>query len=441
MAVSGRVRALWCVFLCLICLVLFVNLAGPTWDQLDMVISTPFQRQRQNSSDAVPRRSIRHDRFLKTAEKSSPLTAIQRNGTSMFYREQNDSCTEPVTNFVFIKVHKTASASTAVVLLRFAYKHHMIMCYSPRGNARFTLTFPSTEIYKSNCSRWQVFGEHFSFLVHHTVFNKTGMDAIMKPGTGYIGIMREPQSHFRSQFFYRHHHLRYRLKNHPNPLGAFLDNPERYEMKWTKNLTWSGERNNQAFIMGFPPDLLPTQDTRLMDKVIKQLDQWYTFVIINEYYEESLVMLRRKMCWDISDILHSTKRIHEQHDSRKFLPLNHTQLDNHRRIDAVDYRMYEFFNRTFWKSVEEETGKGFWEEVVQFKTLLERVNPYCSTRGQKKEPLLFPAGKWNSPFSVDEGFCAGLDRRPKDWAKMLYHQMTKRDKIWKDFDTAAGRQV
>ncbi|XP_035697068.1 galactose-3-O-sulfotransferase 2-like [Branchiostoma floridae] len=435
MAAASKVKVLWSVFMCLIFLVLYMNLAGPMWpDQLDMAISAPFKKQRHNSSDAVLGRSSRHVEVLTAVEKLSPAeprhVTIHYNGTSSSYREQHDICTRPVTNLVFIKVHKTASASTAVVLLRFAYKHHMTMCYSPRGNKRFTLTFPSTEIYKSNCSRWQVLGDHFNFLVHHTVFNKTAMDRIMKPGTKYIGIMREPQSHFRSQFFYRRHHLRYRLRHHPNPLGAFLDNPEHQERKWSKNRTWSGERNNQAFIMGFPPHLLNTQDTGLMDDVIKQLGQSYTFVIINEYYEESLVMLRRKLCWDMSDILHSTKKIHEQHNPKKYIPLTDKQLENHKRINAVDYRMYDFFNRTFWESVEEEAGRGFWEEVTYFRYLVERVNKYCLA-SQDSEPLNVPISKWNNAFSVNEMFCKGLNRKPKDWAKKLFYQMTRRDKIWK----------
>ncbi|XP_078696413.1 galactose-3-O-sulfotransferase 2-like [Branchiostoma floridae x Branchiostoma belcheri] len=379
-------------------------------------------------SDAVFGRSRRF--LTATAENLSSLTSelgtMQRNGTSLSYR---DSCTKPVTNFVFIKVHKTASASTAVILLRFAYKHHMIMCFSPKKNIRFALTFPSTEIYKTNCTRWPLFGDHFNFLVHHTVFNKTAMDRVMKPGTKYIGIMREPQSHFRSQFFYRRKAVRYGLMRNWNPLGAFLDNPEHYEQKWTRNLSWSGERNNQAFTMGFPPDLLATRDTMLMDNVIKQLGQSYTFVIINEYYEESLVMLRRRLCWGLSDILHSNKKIHEQDKPKKYIPFTDKQLENHRRINAIDYRMYNFFNRTFWKGVEEETGRGFWDEVTQFKMLLKRVNTYCSKVGNK-DSLLIPAGTWNEPFSVNKKFCAGLEWKPPKWAMELFQEMMH-DKIWK----------
>ncbi|XP_066297011.1 galactose-3-O-sulfotransferase 2-like [Branchiostoma lanceolatum] len=424
MAVRARVKVLWSVFLCLSSLLLVMNFSGAMWGKLDMgtLSLSSWQQQhvhQQNSSDAVLGRG---DRLL-TSELSVP--------------QRNDTCMDPVTNFVFIKVHKTASASTAVVLLRFAYKHHMIMCY-PRtswGIAGFRLTFPSTEIYKSNCSRSKVFGDHFNFLVHHTVFNKTAMDAIMKPGTKYIGIMREPQSHIRSWFFYNRHHRIYKNQGHKNPLGEYLDNPEYFEDLASKRTRRTDigvhDRNKQAFIMGFPPDLLNTQDTGIMDRAIWQLHQWYTFVIISEYYEESLVMLRRKMCWDLYDILHSTKKIHEQHTPKKYIPFTDKQLANHKRINALDYRMYDFFNRTLWKSVEEEErGKGFWEEVAYFKALVERVNTYCLTP-KNERPMEVPSSKWNKPFSVTDGFCKGLSRTPKEWARRLFYQMARRDKIWK----------
>ncbi|XP_078677870.1 galactosylceramide sulfotransferase-like [Branchiostoma floridae x Branchiostoma belcheri] len=414
MAETGKVKFLWRVLLCLITLtllVLCVNLAGPMWDQLDMTTSKYLQKQRQNSSDAE---FGRHDRLLTAAENVTSLPSELRTILS-----SRDSCTKPVTNFVFIKVHKTGSASTAVILIRFAYNHHMIMCYGNRG---MRLTFPRTEIYKSSCARWKEFGDRFNFIVQHTVFNKTAMDRIMRPGTKYIGIMREPLSHFRSQFFFFKDPRRYGLRKSRNPLGAFLDNPERYELKVTKNLTRSRERNKQAFVMGFPPDLLGTQDTRLMDNVIKQLDQWYTFVIINEYYDESLVMLRRKLCWGLFDILHSTKHVNKQHNRKKYVSLTNKQLQNHKRINTIDFRMYDFFNKTFWRSVEEETRKGFWEEVTYFKDVVKRVNTYCSKR-KKEKHLQIPTSKWNKPFSVNGNFCKGLNRDPKVWGRKLFHQM------------------
>ncbi|KAI8517048.1 galactosylceramide sulfotransferase [Branchiostoma belcheri] len=307
----------------------------------------------------------------------------------------NVTCTEPVTNFVFIKVHKTASSSTVVVLLRFAYDHHLVMCYphTSWGIAGFRLTFPSSKIYKSNCSRWQQIGDHFNFLVHHTIFNKTAMDRVMKPGTKYIGIMREPQSHIRSWFFYNRHHRIYKNQGHKNPLGEYLDNPEHFEelAGRRKKRPYVGDRNKQAHELGFPPELLNAEDTDTMDTAIRQLHQSYTFVIISEYYEESLVMLRRKLCWDMYYILHSNKKIHEQHNPKKYIPFTDKQLGNHKRINTIDYRMYNFFNRTFWKTVQEEEERGFWEEVAYFKHLVERVNSYCLT-SDKNNTVEVPIG-------------------------------------------------
>ncbi|XP_019639691.1 PREDICTED: galactose-3-O-sulfotransferase 2-like [Branchiostoma belcheri] len=426
MAETGKVNLLWWVLLCLIILFLLdlnVNFTGQMWDQLDMATSKRLQKQRQNSSDAV---FGGQGRLVTAAENVTSLPSLPSELRTMgqnWSLSSGDSCTKPVTNFVFIKVHKTGSDSTAVILLRFAYNHHMTMCYGTNG---MRLTFPRTEIYKTNCARWKVFENRFNFLVQHTVFNKTLMDRIMTPGTRYIGIMREPLSHFRSQFFYFEKPLRYGLTKSRNPLGDFLDNPERYEheLALTENIGRSRERNKQAYVMGFPPHLLGTQDTRLMDNLIKQLDQWYTFVIISEYYDESLVMLRRRLCWGLFDILHANKKVNKQHNRQEYVPLTVKQLENHRRINTIDLRMYDFFNRTFWRSVEQETRKGFWEEVTYFKEVVKRVNTFCSKRTKEKH-LEIPTSKWNKPFSVNGDFCGGLSRNPKIWAKKLFDQMVQ----------------
>ncbi|KAI8517049.1 hypothetical protein Bbelb_056300 [Branchiostoma belcheri] len=188
MAVAGKVKTLWSVFVCLIFLVLYVNWAGPVWDQLDMPIATPLQKQPRNSSDAVFGRSRRF--LTAAAENLSSLTsehaAMQRNGTSLSYR---DSCIKPVTNFVFIK----GGVVDALIdgLLHSALVPTWFTVEDLKVDAGFSID--STEIYKTNCTRWPLFGDHFNFLVHHTVFNKTAMDRVMKPGTKYIGIMREPR--------------------------------------------------------------------------------------------------------------------------------------------------------------------------------------------------------------------------------------------------------
>ncbi|KAI8517050.1 hypothetical protein Bbelb_056310 [Branchiostoma belcheri] len=251
------------------------------------------------------------------------------------------SCKVPVTNVMFIKAEDTVSEGTARILLRFAYNHHMAICHQT-GADNFLLTH--SRIDASDCQQNE--GKSNTLFMYQPVL----------PGTKYIGIISEPVTSFLLRFFDKHNLKVLGLENHPNPLGAYLDNPEINERSSAKRAPqrYVGQRNKQALQLGFPPDLDKTSDTDIMDTAIKQLNERYTFVIISEYYEESLVMLRRKLCLDMYDILHSINK-----NPKKYIPFTEKQLENHRRINTIDYRMYDFFNKTFWRSVQEEEGRGF----------------------------------------------------------------------------------
>ena len=55
--------------------------------------------------------------------------------------------------------------------------------------------------------------------------------------------------------------------------------------------------NSQAFDLGL--DHSSTKEE--VEAMIEDMDTW-DLVLITEYYDESLVLMKRKMCWELADV-------------------------------------------------------------------------------------------------------------------------------------------
>ncbi|KAI8493653.1 Galactose-3-O-sulfotransferase [Branchiostoma belcheri] len=435
------------VFLTFQAIFLFLTIL---WSHQTTKVSTKHLSDKFLVNNRSELTALGHDGSLPTLPQSSKSDSATReatrgatvgqdgslsklpNNVSYFVTTTDTECnsTSPVTNFVFIKVHKTASGSTFMLLARFGRNHEMTICYpAKRSKAHHKqLSYPSGKLIKKDCN--PAFGRNYTLLIHHSIMNKLAMDSIMQPGTKYIGIMREPLSHFRSIFFWEQRVLRHSK----NPLARFLDMNENFTLGRTK--PFSKHRNFQAHYLGFPTNLMASNDANQLYDTISvsqsgtpppgvecqsrclstvcgyvigwTVASWYSIVLITEYWEESLVLLKRNFCWTLFDILHTTRKLHKLKTRKEHVTLTDKQKDTHRKMSNIDYMMYDYFNNTFWRSVSEE-GPDFWEEVAYYKTLNYEVNQHCNSAGHKQEKV-FSAGKWGQEFTINSSFCKEMQK-------------------------------
>jgi hypothetical protein len=172
-------------------------------------------------------------------------------------------------------------------------------------------------------------------------------------------------------------------------------------------------KNLMAYNLGFPTGFLPGKpdmsgDEEFMQEWISYVSRKFDFVIIVEYFHESLVLLKRKMCWDLRDIVYFSKNIGSysfktEHDQ--------TLVKIYKEWSPVDTRLYEHFNRTFWKEIA-EASSDFHEEVTHYERILSDVSRFCgdAAKGLAKKGSFITAigSQWNKPFDVTEEFCAIL---------------------------------
>ncbi|XP_035691828.1 galactose-3-O-sulfotransferase 3-like [Branchiostoma floridae] len=318
----------------------------------------------------------------------------------------NSSCSKKTT-LVFVKVHKAGGTTVYRLLMTFGLRHHLnfVIPQQTRKNRGHNLGWPRP--LKQGQYLPRIPGEPFHILTNHVVYNREALHDVMPNHTVYMAILREPFSHLKSVMNFYDLPSLYKLPK-KNTMKSFLSRPKFYEKRWRRH------RKDQPFsytnLMSFDMGIDPSSrlDTEYVRGHIKHLDAEFFLVLILEYLDESLVLLKRYMCWDISDIFYTTMNLMSY--DQKIADASEKMRDQHRAWSVADYMLYEHFNRTLWRKIRQE-GEDFWRELNTFRDMKTRVQEFCETSGRSKSArTTFEGSPWSKPFVVDFAFCRLLSK-------------------------------
>ena len=122
---------------------------------------------------------------------------------------------------------------------------------------------------------------------------------------------------------------------------------------------------------------------------IFDLQKRFTLVLIHEYLDESLVLMKRKLCWDTDDVIYLRSAFPQLPSPDITLSLRAKEAFS--KWNKADWMLYEFFNATLWESIRSE--EGFYSEVRNFKDRQKEIGLYCS--GNFKETQSFALAELN----------------------------------------------
>eukprot|EP00058_Branchiostoma_floridae_P021672 XP_002607162.1 hypothetical protein BRAFLDRAFT_68043 [Branchiostoma floridae] len=254
--------------------------------------------------------------------------------------------------------------------------------------------------------------EQYDVLLNHMVYNKTWLRNKFPAETVYISIIREPSSHLRSAMNYYHLPELLKIKS-KNPVQTFLQDPWKYKDLSEAyfdfcNVTWDGTRNFLSFDLGYPTE--GAEDKERARRYISELEADFTLVLLLEHLDESLVLLRRLMCWEVRDVLYDVEGKNNRiYPYKSYIPTAE-ELANLRRWKAVDYLVYDTFNASLWRKIAAQ-GPDFYEELHYFREVRKSVSKFCHTLKRHQQPLIIKASKWSPQFAVNSMYCRGLQTR------------------------------
>lgn len=147
-----------------------------------------------------------------------------------------------------------------------------------------------------------------------------------------------------------------------------------------------------------------------------------------DYFDESLVLLKRLLCWEIDDILYV--KLNERKDNEKATRLSGRVHYNIRRWNKADVLLFNYFNATFWKKVERESS-GFYEDLSAFRERRLKIQKLCFESRTKIELI------WGNKYVKSYSTRNNLNSSAKMLCKNLYQ--IRRQLPWRAPWKAYGR--
>ncbi|XP_019627859.1 PREDICTED: galactose-3-O-sulfotransferase 2-like [Branchiostoma belcheri] len=308
-----------------------------------------------------------------------------------------DPCTQPVTRFMFVKTHRAGSTTVAAILYRFGLTHDLNAVLPSTGDL---LGWPF-EIRPGNYFPLKPGLEH-DVIVDRAVYRPDMFQYFFPNDMIYLGILRHPLDHLQACFSEYDLQKLYNLPT-KQPIQTFLDDPYTWERKLhsqrMKRKPYSFTKNFQAYSFGYSLGL--SEDLERTKRFVDRIVSEFKFVLILEYLDESLVALKREMCWETRDILYANKTCCKVH---RPLQLTDRQSDNHRTFAAADYLLYERFVGILKDKIRQQ-GQDFQDELQDFKEVNKQVQDFCDSKDVVGKKLVLEEAKWHGKIVLDRTTC------------------------------------
>ncbi|XP_061589356.1 galactosylceramide sulfotransferase [Cololabis saira] len=272
----------------------------------------------------------------------------------------------PKVNIMFMKTHKTASSTILNILFRFGEKHELKFAFPDGRNDFF---YPSPFL-RSQVKNYRP-GDCFNIVCNHMRFSHEEVAKLLPPDAMYITILRNPVDLFESSFHYYHRAVPFTWSiSGENKLAEFLNNPLAYYSPEAFNSFYL--KNMLFFDFGFDNNL--EADDPHVIRSIHYLSKRFNLVLIAEYFDESLILLKDLLCWTMEDILYFTL------NARKSSMVS--KLDSRMRAKALqwngaDWKLYQYFNATFWARVETYGRERMEKEVYELRKKNTEMKNIC----------------------------------------------------------------
>lgn len=288
-----------------------------------------------------------------------------------------------------MKTHKTGSSTFLNMLLRFGQKHNLKFAF-PKGRNDFC--YPSR--FKVSYVQDYRPGDCFNIICNHMRFNHHEVAKLLPPDTLYISILRNPADVFESAYHYYHSliPLTWQIGGE-DKLATFLNSPQAFYRSDAISSYYL--RNLLTFDFGLENNL-EADDPRVMTG-IQNLSHHLDYVLLTEYFDESLILLKDLLCWTLEDILYFKLNIRKKSSVSKLSPeLRAKAL----QWNGADWKLYQHFNATFWDRVEAFGRDRMERELKELRRSNDKMKSICIEDGDAVEAKNIQDGRfkpWQPP--------------------------------------------
>ncbi|KAI3383265.1 hypothetical protein SNEBB_010493 [Seison nebaliae] len=246
----------------------------------------------------------------------------------------------------FLKTHKTASSTLQSIFFRYVNKHRMLLALPANSGHMFNYPFAFK---KDTVLPIKIEDKSYDGIILHHVRRRDEINKILGyPNSNIIRVttVRNPIDQFISSFYYYRLDSNFQpnLSDDENLMDILKSFKARSGVKSRATLS-SVRRNHQLFDMGYGSI---HDHSHFLKKIVNEIEKYFDLIIISEYFDVSLVLLKHLMDCSYEDLVYGIKL---KNSKPKPWPSKHLELAKF--LNREDTFAYVQFNKTFWNKVDE----------------------------------------------------------------------------------------
>ncbi|XP_078686462.1 galactose-3-O-sulfotransferase 3-like isoform X2 [Branchiostoma floridae x Branchiostoma belcheri] len=354
------------------------------------------------------------------------LSAQPTNSSTHVAELTPPPCQQPQTNVAFMKVHKCGSTTVQKVFLRYGHKHRLTVAL-PRERDRPSIGTAGVITQRDYLALPRGYPNIFA---HHAIYNRTGFQKLMPKNTKYVAILREPLSRLRSSFKYFKMEryfigLREAAGSKP-PVLTYLEDPKRWDKLYRPStrkdfVDHICNRNCMARDLGLKET--DYENKTAIENFIRNIERDFSLVMILEQFDQSMVLLRRRMCWSVEDIMYDSVQPSKRSNYGKTqYNITDRMRQNFIEHNYADYLLYNHFKEAIARQITKE-GAGFQKELQNYQKTNKVVSKICHSR--VKNPNYVVRSSKGPIFRVDKLFCDQMKTERQRWDPVLRRDYTR----------------
>lgn len=263
---------------------------------------------------------------------------------------------------LFLKTHKTGGSAVQNIFFRFAFKNNLIVAIPKTGHMlNYAKSIDFDEILPaSNCANST---KKFDLMSSHALFNYDLMAPKLHPDTIFVTILRDPAKTTESYFNYFNLQKRFEIN-----FEKFLENPT-FQMREKPG---SVLRNIQSFDLG-----LQGKDfdrPKSIDRFIDKIDEIFHLVLIQDFFLESLVLLRELLCWPLEAMVTFSKNSRNESVVES---LTDKKIDAIYKWSLADFRLFVHFKSRFMQKIRKYGKEKMAKDVEKLKNFIKKAENRC----------------------------------------------------------------
>lgn len=272
--------------------------------------------------------------------------------SSTIRRDEHAATPSSLAPLAFVKTHRTGGSTLANIVHRLGEKHNMSFLLPSGEHDKNSLgwpgPFPGADV--ANLLGQSV--HRYDVICNNAVFDEKSMRRYLRPSPFFFTILRRPENQIESAFdFFK------------PPCGpSFAD-----RLTWLQDLRGQSHSssdaprkatlraafvNPQAHDLGWYQRTSHGQDDESIHEWLAEVGEAFNLVLLAEYFDEGLVLFKRRLNLDLDDVVHLDMKRESREDDQR-TPRQAAELKETLHVDDM---LYNHFNRTFWRAWEREGG-------------------------------------------------------------------------------------